>query len=85
MSPLDLQKIKAIGTNYANIITLEEHQLNAGFGSAILEGLNDLVSAGELADFPKVKRIGIPNQFVGYAGTQDFLREQAQIHLKHII
>ena len=84
VSPVDLQKIKTIGANYSHIITLEEHQLNAGFGSAILETLNDLISAGALTQFPKVKRIGIPNQFVGYAGTQDFLREQANLHLKNI-
>lgn len=85
VSPLDLPKVKIIGESYSKVITLEEHQLNGGFGSAIIEALNDLYAAGKLNAFPKVQRVGIPNQFVGYAGTQDFLREQAHLNLKNII
>lgn len=84
VSPIDQQKIKYIGENYSRVITLEEHQLNAGFGSAVLEAMSDQFSAGTLKSLPKIQRIGIPNQFVGYAGTQDFLREQAQLNLHSI-
>lgn len=85
VSPIDVPKIKYIGSHYQNIVTLEEHQLNGGFGSAIVEVLSDLFASGDLSTAPKVQRIGIPNQFIGYAGTQDFLREQSRLNLKGII
>jgi transketolase len=81
VSPIDFERVKTIASSYLHIITLEEHQLNCGFGSAILEAINNLISSGGLSSFPKVSRLGIDNKFVGSAGTQDFLREQAGLNL----
>ena len=52
-----------------NLITVEDHGLAGGFGSAILEfladeGLNDI----------RVKRLGVPDRFIQH-GTQDELRK----------
>jgi transketolase len=73
--------VKSIANSYSHVITLEEHQLNCGFGSTLLETLNDLLMLNEISLFPKVSRLGINNQFIGYAGSQDFLREQSGLNL----
>ena len=57
------------------LITIEEHQRSCGMGSAIVEQLNDMFAAGEIANYPKVQRIAIPDEFVGVVGNQNYLRE----------
>jgi transketolase len=63
------------------IYAIEEHQLNGGFASALVETANDLYAQNRFVSFPKIHRIAIPNQFIGYAGTQEFLRNQAGLIL----
>lgn len=70
-----------LANKYNALITIEEHQLNGGFGSSIIEALSDLYASGLLESMPKITRIGISNKFIGYAGTQEFLREAAKITL----
>jgi transketolase len=44
IKPINKNCLKYICDNYeTNIITVEEHQRSGGFGSAILEGINDLM------------------------------------------
>lgn len=74
IKPLDYEALTKIANNYKNIITIEEHQLSGGFGSAVLEALNDLENSGALITQPKVRRIGIPDSFTSIVGSQDFLR-----------
>ncbi len=81
VKPLDKKMLKEIALNYKNIITLEEHQKSAGFGSAILEGYNDLLEEGKIKSFPKIKRIAIPDIFINTSGTQDYLRSIAKLKL----
>ncbi|MYM70402.1 transketolase [Pseudoduganella sp. FT55W] len=75
VSPIDAEQLRTIAAAYPRLTTLEEHQANGGFGSAILEGLHDLHSAGKLDKLPTVRRIAIPNTFVSVAGSQDYLRQ----------
>jgi len=79
VSHLDKQALKSIVETHSFVITVEEHQLNGGFGSAVVEALSDMYAAGEIPRMPRVKRIGIPNQFLAICGTQEFLREVAGI------
>jgi transketolase len=81
IKPLDLDGLFDIATKYHQIITIEEHQKSSGFGSAILEGLNDLREQNKINNIPQLKRIGIPDLFIGYAGTQAFLRSTVGLHL----
>lgn len=76
IKPLDLGALADIAVRYQRIITLEEHQMSSGFGSAILEGLNDLREANAISTFPQVKRIAIKDIFVAFAGNQDYLRSE---------
>lgn len=81
ISPMQTDWINADLLKFSEIITVEEHQLNSGFGSAILEVLSDAYHSGKLPSFPKVRRIGIPNEFIGHSGSQEFLRKEAGLFL----
>lgn len=73
---LNKQCLRDIVVRYPDgLITIEEHQRSCGMGSAIVEQLNDMYAAGEIANYPKVQRIAIPDEFVGVVGNQNYLRE----------
>lgn len=69
-----------LANNFESVITIEEHQRNAGFGSFVLEQFSDLVEQGMLTAMPSVKRIAIPNTFVSVAGTQEYLRQKMGLY-----
>lgn len=77
IKPLDLMTLSGIAKKYSRIITIEEHQRSAGFGSAILEGLHDLVEQNIIPGVPDVKRIAIPDTFLSIAGSQEYLKTVA--------
>lgn len=81
IKPLDLNTLAAIAKKYQNILTLEEHQMSSGFGSAILEGLNNLREKNIISEFPRVRRIAIKDSFISCAGTQEFLRDLMGLNL----
>jgi transketolase len=81
IKPLDYLILNDISNNYKEIITIEEHQRSAGFGSAILEGLHDLMEQKKISSIPIVKRIAIPDMFITVSGTQDYLRNLAGLNL----
>lgn len=74
-----------IFNNHKVILTIEEHQLSGGFGSFILESLNELEVASRLSSRPTVHRIGIPNRFISQAGTQEHLRSLSGLNLEKYI
>lgn len=79
------EQLLSLVKNYKIIITVEEHQLNGGFGSSIVEEISDLYASGEIRDMPKIKRLGIDNQFIGVCGDQEYLRGIAGLNLRKII
>ncbi|NOU17821.1 MAG: 1-deoxy-D-xylulose-5-phosphate synthase [Bacteroidales bacterium] len=67
--PLDENLLKIIGKKFETIITIEDGCIQGGFGSAILEWLND-------NDFnTKVIRLGIPDRFVEHGTQQQLYKE----------
>lgn len=76
-----IQGLKPVICGVNQIITVEEHQLSGGFGSWVLEEVNELYFLGEIKRYPKVKRIGIPNKFQHCAGTQEYLRQVSGLSL----
>ena len=68
VKPLDVDLICALVKKNPRVITVEENVRNAGFGSAVLEALNDEGITGF-----KVERIGIGDIFVEH-GPQQLLR-----------
>lgn len=81
IKPMDSLFIVDAAQKYSTWVSMEEHQSNCGFGSALLESLNDLSNQGSLTTTPRLKRIAIPDKFIGYAGTQEFLRREAGLIL----
>lgn len=81
IKPLDLEGLKIIADKYEKLITIEEHQKSGGFGSAILEGYNELEEFNKISRRPKLKRIAIPDQFVSAAGSQEYLRKMNSLIL----
>lgn len=59
--PLDADLIEQLARTHSCIVTVEEHSLAGGFGSAVLEMLADRNCAAQ------VVRLGIPDAFVGHA------------------
>ena len=68
VKPLDGDLIAGLAARIARVVTVEENVLQGGFGSAVLECLNDRGVSGY-----SLKRLGIPDQFVEH-GPQTLLR-----------
>jgi len=79
VKPLDEELILDYARRTKNVVTIEEHVLMGGFGSAVLE----LFEAAGLTDV-KVKRIGIPDEFVEH-GKQNILRANYGLTAEGII
>lgn len=76
VKPIDVEQLKSIVERHPDgLITIEEHQKSCGMGSAVVEMINDLYADGKLSIYPKIKRIAIPDEFVGVVGTQQYLRK----------
>ncbi|KIL97749.1 Transketolase C-terminal section [Paramagnetospirillum magnetotacticum MS-1] len=70
VKPLDCEALKALVPGRDLLVTVEEHLLAGGLGSAILECL---VDCG--VTLPKVKRLGLPDSFTKEYGSQDSMFE----------
>lgn len=79
VKPLDADLIISEARKSGKLITVEENVLQGGFGSAILEmleerGINDI----------KIERLGIPDKFIEH-GSQDSLRKRYGIDKDGIV
>ena len=71
IKPLDHELVLSMAKNANLIVTLEEHTLVGGLGSAVAELLSDVHQGPK----PKLMRIGIPDQFPTEYGSQDSMME----------
>jgi 1-deoxy-D-xylulose-5-phosphate synthase len=78
IKPLDDELIARFCKPYSKVITVEEGSLAGGFGSAVMERVQQL--GIENVDF---HRIGIPDEYVHH-GAQDILRAQYDLHAEGI-
>ena len=69
LKPLDTDKVKEILSSFRKIITVEEHTVVGGFGSAVCE------LAAEGGTGCRVKRIGLEDCFTTVVGDRQYLRE----------
>lgn len=69
VKPLDKGLFRDLITRVPRLITVEDHVIAGGFGSALLEFLADEGFTGV-----EVKRLGVPDRFIPH-GTQDELRK----------
>jgi 1-deoxy-D-xylulose-5-phosphate synthase len=79
VKPLDTDLICSLAGKIPRIITVEDNVLQGGFGSAVLECLND----NNITSF-SLKRIGIADTFVEH-GSQNLLRAKYGIDAQAIV
>jgi len=78
VKPIDSDLIARLAEKIPRVITIEENVIQGGFGSAVLECLNDAGIAGF-----NLTRMGIPDTFVEH-GAQDLLRSKYGIDARSI-
>ena len=71
LKPLDTDLLEGLARRVRLLVTLDEHLVSGGLGSAVLECINE---AG-LERAPRIHRIGIPDQFTKEYGSQDSMME----------
>jgi transketolase len=69
IKPFDKVLIEVIKRTNCSVITVEEHNLSGGLGSAVLEAISDMGLN------TKVVRIGLQDKFVKEVGSQEYLRK----------
>ena len=69
VKPLDENMFRELLTKVPRLITVEDHVISGGFGSALVEFLADDGITGV-----EVKRLGVPDRFIPH-GTQDELKK----------
>jgi transketolase len=72
LKPLDSACVLAAARETPAVVTIEEHSILGGLGSAVAEVLAE-------SDLPKVRfrRLGLPPEFLSLAGTQEYLCTRA--------
>lgn len=80
VKPIDRDVILECASKYDTIITVEEHNLSGGFGSAVAEVLAEQDSKNA-----KLVRIALDDRYSCIVGSQNYLRQQYSIDSKAII
>ena len=70
ISPLDVEAVRAAATETRAIVTVEEHSVTGGLGSAVAEVLAEM-------DGPRVRfrRVGVPARRYHEIGAQSYMRK----------
>jgi len=69
LKPLDQEMVSELCEKYRDIITVEEHNIVGGFGSAVCE------AAAETGSGCRIHRIGLNDCFTTVVGNQQYLRQ----------
>jgi transketolase len=71
VKPLDGPFLTAMAERFPHWVSLEEHGITGGVGSALLEWLSDF-------DGPSIRlrRLGVPDAFIHELGNQSYTRRQ---------
>ena len=81
IKPLDIKTLIKFSKKVKKIVTVEENLLEGGFGSLILEVLNQ----HSPNDCKKVKRLGLKNKFIDKYGSQEELFKDNKLTEKEIV
>jgi transketolase len=80
VKPLDTQAVLRAARETSAIVTIEEHSVMGGLGSAVAETL------AESSEFKvPFKRLGLPADFVCQVGSQDYLRSYYSLSVDGIL
>jgi transketolase len=80
VKPIDADAIVDAAAATKLVVTIEEHSIVGGLGSAVLETLSDRITG----NLPPVKRLGIPDKFAEHYGSQAKLMEDFKFDAKGI-
>ncbi len=80
VKPIDADAIVDAASQAKLVVTVEEHSVVGGLGSAVLETLSDRLTGA----LPPVKRLGIPDKFAEHYGSQAKLMEDFRFDAKGI-
>lgn len=78
IKPIDEEKLLELAGRFRHLVTVEEHSIIGGFGSAVCEVLSSH-GCGTI-----VHRIGMEDSYSCIVGTQQYLREAYQMDSKAI-
>ena len=78
IKPIDAEKIAELAGRFRHIVTVEEHSVVGGFGSAVAEVL------AENGASCRLHRIGMPDIYSCIVGTQQYLRGEYDMDDKAI-
>lgn len=79
VKPIDKEVILKCASEHGTIITVEEHNLSGGFGSAVAEVLAESDAKAKLV------RIALDDKYSSIVGSQKYLRHQYSIDAETII
>jgi len=79
VKPIDKEIIENITSTHKIIITLEEHNIVGGFGSAVAEVMAEMKNKNA-----KLIRLGLNDEFTSIVGTQKYLRDKYNISAQKI-
>ncbi len=79
VKPIDRDTIVKCANEYDLIITVEEHNILGGFGSAVSEVLAELSGINA-----RVSRVGLEDKYSSIVGSQKYLRDQYGISAEKI-
>jgi 1-deoxy-D-xylulose-5-phosphate synthase len=68
LKPIDEELLHEIGKNFKRIITVENGTIQGGLGSAVMEFMS------ENGYSPKIKRIGIPDDFIPHGSIPELYK-----------
>ena len=80
VKPIDADAIVEAAAETKLVVTVEEHSVVGGLGSAVLETLSDRLTGA----LPPLKRLGIPDKFAEHYGSQAKLMESFRFDAKGI-
>ena len=70
VKPLDHRFLmECVDNGYSHLISLEEHHISGGLGTAILEWMNE-----NKINSTRLVRLGIEDHFIHRLGNQDYVR-----------
>lgn len=78
VKPLDKEFLQSLSGRITTWVTLEEHSISGGLGTAVIEWINDVGSP------IRVTRIGTPDRFINRLGNQEFTRKELGINAESI-
>ena len=78
VKPIDKERLTDLAQRFRHIVTVEEHSIVGGFGSAVCEVL------AEVGSGCRVHRIGLNDVYSTIVGTQQFLREKYEMDMNAI-